>query len=79
VTRAAGHPGVLCDWVAEERQHGIEAGQVLGDLMAETWVFTDLGISKGMEYGIKRAEEKGRLIRRIQLGPNGETRLKTFV
>lgn len=77
-------PGVLCDFVPEERDWGIKAGQCLGDLMNETWVFTDLGISKGMEYGIERAMQWGRLIKHIELGPDweaawlGVTQVKTF-
>jgi hypothetical protein len=52
--------GILDDNNSEERKLGIDAGLSWGDLADKTIVYTDLGISKGMEYGIKRAKEKGR-------------------
>lgn len=52
--------GVLDDDKPIERIMGIEAGFSWG-LVAEKSVFyTDLGMSKGMEYGLKAAEEAGR-------------------
>lgn len=54
--------GVLDDDKPIERIMGIEAGFSWG-LVAEKSVFyTDLGMSKGMEYGLKAAEEAGRPI-----------------
>jgi len=48
-------PGILNDNVAEERQHGIDAGLAWGKVADKTVVYTDFGISKGMQYGIDRA------------------------
>lgn len=55
-------PGVLDDTVPTERQLGIDAGLVWGKLAAKTVVYTDRGISRGMQYGIKNAETAGRPI-----------------
>lgn len=52
-------PGILNDDIPEERQWGIDAGlawKVVADLSV---VYTDYGVTKGMEYGIKAAEEAG--------------------
>lgn len=46
----------------ELRVKGIEAGLAIGKLMDKTIVYTDLGISEGMYYGIRAAEEAGRPI-----------------
>ena len=53
-------PGVLRDNVPEEREWGINAGLAWGAVADATVVYTDYGISRGMEYGIKRAEAEGR-------------------
>ncbi len=53
-------PGVLDDLVPDERRLGIEAGLVWGAKAALTAVYTDLGISAGMELGIARAHVMGR-------------------
>jgi len=50
-------PGVLRDEVPEERKMGIEAGFVFRPLTKRTVVYTDLGYSTGMKYGIKHATE----------------------
>lgn len=50
-------PGVLRDEVPAERQHGIDAGLAWRRVAEATVVYTDLGTSKGMEYGIKAAQE----------------------
>jgi len=50
---------ILDDSIPEERQQGIDAGLAWRDVADSTVVYVDLGISKGMEYGIKRAEEQG--------------------
>lgn len=55
-------PGVLNDDDAGERMIGIAAGLAWGKVADATVVYTDLGISKGMEYGIKRATDEGRPI-----------------
>ena len=48
--------GVLDDTIPEERSLGIEAGLAIEEKLEVTVVYTDLGISPGMEYGIQRAK-----------------------
>lgn len=48
-------PGVLDDSIPEERQLGITAGFEFKTVARVTVVYTDLGTSKGMEYGIQAA------------------------
>ena len=60
--------GLLNDDIAEERALGIHAGLVWGKFAAKTIVYTDLGISSGMERGIKRAREENREIEYRTLG-----------
>lgn len=55
-------PGVLRDEVAEERQWGIDAGLAWSGKAEATVVYTDRGISRGMEYGIANATAAGRAI-----------------
>ena len=55
-------PGILNDNVPEERKLGIEAGLLWGSLGEKTVVYTDNGISRGMQYGIDRANNEGRPI-----------------
>lgn len=55
-------PGVLDDTIPKERNMGMEAGFFIGSLMGITVVYTDYGISDGMQEGIKRAEKAGRYI-----------------
>ncbi len=52
-------PGILDDSVPEERQLGINAGLEWRKVAEASVVYTDLGISKGMEYGIAAAIEAG--------------------
>ncbi len=54
--------GVLRDGVLAERQWGIDAGLVWGSKADATVVYTDLGTSGGMRYGIDNAERAGRPI-----------------
>lgn len=51
--------GILNDDVPEERQHGIDAGLAWRTVAQASVVYTDMGISKGMEYGIKAAQDAG--------------------
>lgn len=53
-------PGVLDDLIPDERALGINAGLVWGSLAEATVVYADRGISRGMQYGITRAEDEGR-------------------
>ena len=55
-------PGVLDDLVPDERALGIEAGLAWGTMADKTVVYTDLGISRGMELGIVRARAAGRCV-----------------
>lgn len=52
-------PGILDDDVAAERQHGIDAGLAWRAVAAASVVYADLGISKGMGYGIAAAQAAG--------------------
>lgn len=52
--------GVLDDLVPEERTLGIEATLVWGAHADATVVYVDLGVSRGMELGIARAQLAGR-------------------
>src|SRR3989339_828585 len=54
--------GILNDKDEKERSLGINAGISWGNLAKKTVVYQDRGISKGMEYGIKRAKEQGKEI-----------------
>jgi hypothetical protein len=54
--------GILRDDIPEERQWGIDAGMVWAKQAEATVVYIDLGISKGMEYGIGNALMSGRTI-----------------
>jgi len=55
-------PGVLRDEVPEERTKGIEAGLAWAAQAEASVVYHDLGISKGMQLGIERAQKFGRLV-----------------
>lgn len=52
-------PGILDDDVPAERRHGIDAGLAWRKVAEASVVYTDLGISRGMEYGIKAATDAG--------------------
>lgn len=54
--------GVLDDDIPEERSLGIEAGLAIGSLFKKTVVYHDHGVSRGMKYGIERAEAEGRVV-----------------
>ena len=55
-------PGVLDDNIPEERVQGIVAGLAWGVQADVTVVYTDLGISEGMQRGIESAEATGRKV-----------------
>ena len=61
-------PGVLDDDVPAERDLGIEAGCAFRKAATRTVVYTDLGISRGMEYGIAHARELGQVVENRSLG-----------
>ena len=52
-------PGILRDEIPSERQWGIDAGLAWRSVAHATVVYTDRGISGGMRYGIKAAEDAG--------------------
>ena len=54
--------GILDDDNPMERNLGIEAGLAWGRNASKTVVYTDLGITPGMEKGIQRAKEEEREI-----------------
>jgi hypothetical protein len=60
--------GILNDLIPSERQHGIDAGLAWREVAESSIVYTDLGISKGMEYGIAAAIKAGLIIEYRQLG-----------
>ena len=43
-----------------KRAQGIDAGLMWGQCADKTVLYTDLGVSKGMEYGIASAERHNR-------------------
>ncbi len=57
-------PGILDDNIPEEREKGCVAGKEIIEALPNitSVVYTDLGISKGMKWGIERAEKAGRKI-----------------
>lgn len=52
-------PGVLRDDIPHERQWGIDAGLAWKRVAHASVVYTDRGITKGMEYGIEAAKASG--------------------
>ncbi len=55
-------PTILDDSVPKERQHGIDAGLAWRAVAHGSVVYTDRGITRGMEYGIAAAKEAGRTV-----------------
>lgn len=55
-------PGILDDNIPTERQWGIDAGLAWGCVAELTVVYTNFGISRGMQYGIEQAQREGRPI-----------------
>lgn len=60
--------GILNDDVPNERQHGIDAGLAWRRVSEGTVVYTDLGISRGMKYGIAAAIEAGKTVEYRSIG-----------
>jgi hypothetical protein len=67
-------PGVLRDGVRAERQHGIEAGLEIGKRADATVVYTDRGVSGGMNQGIAAAWVAHRPVEYRSLKDNPATR-----
>ncbi|KKT49095.1 MAG: hypothetical protein UW41_C0012G0033 [Candidatus Collierbacteria bacterium GW2011_GWC2_44_18] len=60
--------GILDDAIQGERQLGIDAGLVWGTVAEATIVYTDRGVSQGMQYGILNAINANRPIFYRSLG-----------
>jgi len=67
-------PGILDDKVPEERKLGIEAGFLWGSIADATVVYTNYGISPGMQAGIDIARKIGRVVEERTLPSDWETR-----
>lgn len=65
-------PGILRDEEPSERQWGIEAGLAWASVAQGSVVYTDLGISEGMRYGIEAAEKAGLEIEYRTINPTPE-------
>ncbi len=61
-------PGVLADGVPEERKLGMEAGFAWSLFAQAVVVYTDFGISNGMQRGIEVAEKAGIPVEYRKLG-----------
>jgi hypothetical protein len=61
-------PGILRDYIPAERQWGINAGLAWGAKADATIVYTDRGITRGMEFGITNANAAGRPIEYRTIG-----------
>jgi hypothetical protein len=55
-------PTILDDSDPFERQHGIMAGWAWREVADASVVYTDRGMTRGMEYGIAAAKEAGRTV-----------------
>lgn len=51
--------GILNDDIPSERQYGIDSGLAWKSVAHGSVVYTDRGITKGMEYGIAQAVKQG--------------------
>lgn len=58
---------MLDDTIENERTLGITAGLAIGRAAEATVVYEDLGISRGMRYGIDKAREIGRPVEHRRL------------
>lgn len=61
--------GILNDDNDDERKLGIKAGLEWGRVADKSVVYTDLGITKGMQEGIERARLEGRYVEERKLFP----------
>ena len=61
-------PGILDDDISEERKMGIEAGLAWLKVAEKSVVYTDRGVSKGMEYGIACCKAEGITVEYRSLG-----------
>jgi hypothetical protein len=63
-------PGILRDEIPAERQQGIDAGLAWREVAQASVVYTDLGITNGMKYGIAKAERDGVAVEYRTLPPS---------
>ena len=65
--------GVLDDTVPAERTLGLPAGLAWARAAELTAVYTDRGVSRGLQFGIDRAREEGRPVemRSLFVGGHG--------
>lgn len=61
-------PGILDDTVPAERQQGMDAGLAWRSVAHGSVVYTDRGMSKGMEYGVAAALAAGRTVEYRSIG-----------
>ena len=61
-------PGILDDNNPDERALGIDAGLAWGVVAERTVVYHDLGITRGMRFGIRHALDNGRPFELRRLG-----------
>lgn len=66
------YTGCLDDDILEERKLGIDAGLDWGAMAEATVVYTDLGVSPGMQIGIERARAEGRPVDEFRYLPGWE-------
>lgn len=66
-------PGILDDNIPKERELGINAGLAWRKVAQKSVVYTDRGITKGMEYGIKAAESAGNPVEYRTIPENSES------
>lgn len=62
------HPGILNDDDPAERAWGVDAGLAWRHVAEATVVYTDQGITKGMQYGIEAAESAGNPVEYRSIG-----------
>ena len=65
---------VLDDLVEQEREWGIQAGFAWRSASEASVVYIDFGITRGMRYGIEKAESEGRPVEERSLFKNNEER-----
>ena len=63
-------PGVLDDTVPAERRLGIDAGFAWGTVADLVAVYTDYGVSIGMNAGVTRARNAGQRVEYRSIGKN---------
>jgi hypothetical protein len=64
------YPQMLDDEIQEERDLGIQAGLAWGEAGEIRVVYTDLGTSRGMEYGVQAAKALGQPVEYRKLPPD---------